>query len=105
MLEKILIAHILSTPRGTVLSCTSLELNKLSEPQLRKELENIKAIWIKDRENNYHKITLVDFQITSSVGNNHNLHLLIDSSNLPKEVKEGTPIYFEEVSPKVVPTY
>jgi hypothetical protein len=96
MFELMRIGHKFEAPQGLVLGGTNPELDSVTAPTLRKILKDLKTIYLLDSLGASQEISVIGVEVSASIGERLNIHLLISSDKLPN-LKEGAVIYCEDI--------
>jgi hypothetical protein len=96
MFELMKIGNIFETPRGLVIGGTNAELDCVTAPVLRNILEKLKTVHLQNSLD-IDQVDVLGVEISNSIGNNLNIHLLVSSLKLT-DVKEGIMVYSDDIA-------
>jgi hypothetical protein len=96
MFELMRIGHKFEAPQGIVLGGTNPGLDFATAPTLRRALEGLKKVYFSDSLGVHQVVDVLGVEVSTSIGEKLNIHLLISSNELP-DIEEGAIIYCEDI--------
>jgi hypothetical protein len=96
MFKLMRIGHTFKAPHGIVLGGINPELDSATAPVLSKALENVKTVCFLDKSGVNQKTNVIGVNVSTSIGEKLNIHLLISNHDLP-DIEEGSVIYCEDI--------
>lgn len=89
------VGDLFTTPKGLVINGTNEKFPNHSELELRNLVLQIGAIHFTTSTGITHQLDLIDTKITTSLGDGHNIHLLVENNSISQLIKVGEAIYYD----------
>lgn len=96
MIELFKVGHLLKSPQGLVLGGANPKLNEVEISELQSVLKKLDTISLSEKTGKHQVVGVKDVKVSSSVGDNINIHLLLHEKDLRALPSEGTVVYCDD---------